>query len=1034
MGSFEFYFKNIFYSSGSSDKFPDDVAETVEKLLALNCFGGIAVGGMEDGMPVRFINDGALKMMGIEFDELMTDCGGSLLPLIIPPDKDEYLKDGGSLSQRQFHIAKTGGQLLTVKEVRIVKPGADGGKIWISYIREADTELFADADETSALSETDSRQLRHLLKYAKQYQSVVLSKAGVVYHVNFTKDLIEREFSQNQGDLYIPTLSVLGLRTPCSYDEYCRRLEKHFSDVVNSTVYEANSRLRFIKSVESGKPTITAVYRTIDSAGRERWVERIVITAKNNTDEVFGLCYLKDITEMRLQEHNRIHLEKKASSDLLTGLYNHVSGKELACRRLASDDGKRYMLIIFDIDNFKFVNDSYGHQFGDRVLIHVVNSMSRMLNPDDIGIRVGGDEFVVLSRCETDPVETANRLFDEINGEFESYNISISVGAALTDVCGRSYDELFRCADMALYKAKRRGKGKVCFYDPLESSRFEKPSGETAVPLERVAEPAKEINRDGLDSEIFDAFSVTFSRHYIFLTNISTGVTRISKQMAEYFGFDSQYMDDFEERWERCVHPDDLAAYKNSIEALFYGKTNMHSLNYRVKNKVGSYTLCTCRGCIVNDENGNGKYFGGNILNHGLEESIDATTCLSNNFEYLKALSDYINKRVPFSVLKIGIDKFNHINVMYGYEFGNELLRVFADMLDKFFGGRCRIFRLSGIKFALCARYCNMDEVRKIYSEICAMATEKIVINSQKIPLKMYGGAIIADNFENINETLLNSYATYALTESKEKFHGELRFFQNGEERIDIIASVHQSVLNGCENFYMLYQPIVDSKTSKIAGAEALIRWKNNAYGDVSPDKFISWLEEDSCFYDLGNWILRQSLENAAKFREKSPDFVLNVNVSPMQLERPGFRASVMQILHETGFPAENLCMELTERCRRLDATFLKRETEFFHSRGLKIALDDFGTGTASSALLRELPVDEVKVDMSFAQGMDKNPANRTIISSIISCAKTLGLWTCIEGVHSRALLNELRAFDADYFQGYCFSPPLTASELIKLI
>ena len=199
---------------------------------------------------------------------------------------------------------------------------------------------------------------------------------------------------------------------------------------------------------------------------------------------------------------------------------------------------------------------------------------------------------------------------------------------------------------------------------------------------------------------------------------------------------------------------------------------------------------------------------------------------------------------------------------------------------------------------------------------------------------------------------------------------------------------IHQCATHNFEGFRMFYQPIADTKTGKIRGMEALLRWELEPYGMVSPGVFMEWLEQDPCIFDLGNWILRTALTDVQKLRKETEGFFVNVNVAAAQLERREFRSAVMNILKETGARPEELCLELTERCRDLDIHFLRGEVEFFHSQGIKIALDDFGTGNSSLSLALELPFDELKVDMSFIRDIKQKPQNQAMVQSICGLCK----------------------------------------------
>ena len=175
----------------------------------------------------------------------------------------------------------------------------------------------------------------------------------------------------------------------------------------------------------------------------------------------------------------------------------------------------------------------------------------------------------------------------------------------------------------------------------------------------------------------------------------------------------------------------------------------------------------------------------------------------------------------------------------------------------------------------------------------------------------------------------VRSRLTYAQNHSRYEHHGDLVIFNdeicgNNEKQFELIGLIHQCATSHFEGFRLFYQPIADTKTGKIRGMEALIRWELEPYGLISPGIFMEWLEEDPCIFDLGNWILRTALKDIGRIRDKIPDFFVNVNISAAQLSRKEFRDSVMTILKETGARPEELCLELTERCRDLDVTFLR--------------------------------------------------------------------------------------------------------------
>ena len=255
----------------------------------------------------------------------------------------------------------------------------------------------------------------------------------------------------------------------------------------------------------------------------------------------------------------------------------------------------------------------------------------------------------------------------------------------------------------------------------------------------------------------------------------------------------------------------------------------------------------------------------------------------------------------------------------------------------------------------------------------------------------------------------------------------------NGAD-LALMKVIHQSVRNNCEGFYLVYQPIVDSNTGEIVGAEALVRWSREPYGTVPPGMFIEWLETDPSMYDLGNFVLRTALSETNPILASKPDFFINVNLSVRQLERPEFHQEVVKILDETKFPAGNLCMELTERCKDFPLDVLKKEVCYFQSLGIRVAMDDYGTGSASSNIVMNVPMNEIKIDMSFIRGIIDNPKNQAMVRSILYFADKSNMATCLEGVENEELQNYLRDYNATWLQGYYYSKPIPLNELVKLM
>jgi EAL domain-containing protein (putative c-di-GMP-specific phosphodiesterase class I) len=228
-----------------------------------------------------------------------------------------------------------------------------------------------------------------------------------------------------------------------------------------------------------------------------------------------------------------------------------------------------------------------------------------------------------------------------------------------------------------------------------------------------------------------------------------------------------------------------------------------------------------------------------------------------------------------------------------------------------------------------------------------------------------------------------------------------------------------------------VYQPVVDADTEELIGAEALLRWKNETQGVVPPDTFVPILEMDPLFPDLGEWILRTALEDAKKIMCTKPDFVINVNLSYVQLAQAGFTDRVWNALKATDFPAEHLCLEVTERCRLLDVALLRNVITTLRAGGVCVALDDFGTGYSSVGLVKNLPFDTIKIDRSFIQKIEEDTTEQKLVNNLADVARIFGAKVCVEGIETSGMRDILKGYGINCFQGYYYSKPVEIEEIL---
>lgn len=543
---------------------------------------------------------------------------------------------------------------------------------------------------------------------------------------------------------------------------------------------------------------------------------------------------------------------------------------------------------------------------------------------------------------------------------------------------------------------------------------------------------------DGIFPELVKQMASLAKKSYYSITNLKSGITWWSESTLEYFGLEQNYTAIGKEKTKRELHPDDVETFKYCFGRRVEGNDLDKSWEYRVKDG-DKYNRFNAMSRMISDNEGKPLLLITRFVNYGLFDEVDTVTGLRTEAVLTRQLDEYISEGRRGALLKVNLDQFSHISVMYGAAFGDKVLNCVAQLLINILHDNSNVYKLSGVKFVLALGDIPRKKLREIYEKIEDAMENNVEVEGRKIPLRISAGAVYIESYMT-DSNAVRSRLTYAVNHSRYEHHGELVVFndemggKDNQHQFELIALIHQCATSDFDGFKLFYQPIADTKNGTIRGMEALIRWEKEPYGIISPGIFMEWLEEDPCIFDLGNWILRTALNDIKKVRDELPGCFVNVNVSAAQLERREFRQSVMNILSETGARPEELCLELTERCRDLDVDFLKGEVDFFHSKGIKIALDDFGTGNSSLSLALELPFDELKVDMSFIRDIKDKPQNQAMVQSIIDYAKRTKTETCIEGIENREVDDYIKKFGATWHQGYYYSKPVPIESIEKLI
>ena len=545
------------------------------------------------------------------------------------------------------------------------------------------------------------------------------------------------------------------------------------------------------------------------------------------------------------------------------------------------------------------------------------------------------------------------------------------------------------------------------------------------------------MEKSQIFQEMISRISKLSQDSYLMVTDMQHNLTFVPESTAEFLGIPSGWCEDgYKIVLEKSVHPYDCPEYTEEMKKRLRG-INLENDLYIRMGKDKKYVMTQ----IITDmilEQGKNRYFIVLLRNQHVIPEIDPLTDLYGQVKFEKDIVDYIQQGRKVAVLEIEIDHMNDINILYGTNYSDRIQKVLAYRFIYMMDADKAVYRMGNSNYAFILRDASREEAAAFLEKIRARLEESVVLENNHFDLKIYASGIILDHYEGEISTV-QSKLEYVLGKMRTRRDHKLMFFNdlvqiNGDVDLDLMKIIHQSVLNQCDGFYVEYQPVVHAQTGEIAGAEALVRWKKEPYGIVPPGMFIDWLESNPCMYDLGNFVLKQALTDAVEFRKSNPDFFINVNMSAKQLERKTFCGVVMALLKETGFPAGQLCLELTERCRSMPVSVMEEKLLYLKQHGVRLAMDDYGTGSASSSILLQTPMDEIKIDMSFIRGITDNQTKQALVRSMVDFANKADLKSCLEGVEDEKLQNYLRSFGATWFQGYYYSRPVQAAAMQKLL
>jgi diguanylate cyclase (GGDEF)-like protein len=386
-------------------------------------------------------------------------------------------------------------------------------------------------------------------------------------------------------------------------------------------------------------------------------------------------------------------------------------------------------------------------------------------------------------------------------------------------------------------------------------------------------------------------------------------------------------------------------------------------------------------------------------------------------------------------VIFLDLDRFTAVNDSVGHGAGDLVLAQAARRLRAVVPVHDTVARWGSDEFAVLVENAgNVQEVAEIAERLVgAVTAEPFRVAGQQIALTASAGVALADVDP---PALVLRNADVAMSRAKDTGGDRVEVYAahmhaDVVRRLEIVSDLQQAVSNG--ELTLQYQPIVELATSRVTGAEALVRWWR---GDqvVPPREFLGAAEESGLIVPLGEWVLREACAQGAAWRRSSWDVGVSVNLSARQITAPGFSARVDAILTEAGLPPEALTVEVNERILVEEDGLIAERLAELHRLGVRMAIDDFGTGYASLAYLRQLPLDIIKIDPSFVAGLGRDDTLTLLTRTVVQVGRDLGLRVIAEGIEQPRQLAALREMGCGYGQGFLVARPMGAPGVEALI
>ncbi len=537
--------------------------------------------------------------------------------------------------------------------------------------------------------------------------------------------------------------------------------------------------------------------------------------------------------------------------------------------------------------------------------------------------------------------------------------------------------------------------------------------------------------------------------------NLRTGEIYFSQRWKATIGFQEHEISNDPSEWFDRVHPDDREGLDVRLSAHLHRLISGFEYEYRMLHRDTTYRWMSCRGIAVWNARGQAVRIVGSqtdinerklaeqrLLHDALHDSL---TGLANRSRFMDRLEHVIARAQrgaspSFAVLFLDLDRFKLINDSLGHLVGDQLLIAIARRLERCLRPSDTLARLGGDEFAVLLEDLSEPQAALSVAErILRLLEEPFhlgghdVFSGASIGIALSASAryhspadVLRDADTAMYHAKVEGRSRYAI------FHPAMH--DRARHRLQIETDLRRGIERN--EFFVVYQPIVDLRSQQTVGFEALLRWRHPHRGIVSPAEFIDVAEETGLIVPIGQMVLHEACRQLSEWKQRHPARMLamNVNLSPRQIADPDLVERTAALINDYNLDADALHLEITETAIIEHGDIANRVLMHLRSLGVQICIDDFGTGYSSLSYLHRFPIGTIKIDRSFISQIHRSHENTEIVRTIIALARSLGMTVIAEGTETEEQLTHLRSMSCAYGQGWLFAEALEPAAATALL